>query len=301
MTATSEPTFTTLARIRGCLLGGAVGDALGAAVEFMSMEEIRTAYGPHGIQEYGQAYGRVGAITDDTQMTLFTAEGLLRAHARFNARGMCHVASVIHHALVRWLYTQGEQNRALLAAPDGWLLERQALFSRRAPGLTCLSSLRAASHFGEEARNDSKGCGAIMRIAPIGLFVDANEDDPERPPRAYEIACESAKSTHAHPCSTFSSGYFAVLIARLAKGASLRDAVTEANPVLAREPAAREVLSAVERAVELARSSAPSVPGTVEQLGQGWVAEEALALSLFCALRAESFDRLVDNGSLPAV
>jgi ADP-ribosylglycohydrolase len=66
--------------------------------------------------------------------------------------------------------------------------------------------------------------------------------------------------------------------------------VTESNPVLAREPAAREVLSAVERAVELARSSAPSVPGTVEQLGQGWVAEEALALSLFCALRAESFE-----------
>ena len=65
-------------RYRGCLLGGAIGDALGAGVEFLSLAEIERRHGPAGVTGYVPAYGRLGAITDDTQMTLFTAEGLLR-------------------------------------------------------------------------------------------------------------------------------------------------------------------------------------------------------------------------------
>jgi ADP-ribosylglycohydrolase len=65
---------------RGCLLGGAVGDALGAPVEFLDLEEIVRAYGEQGICDYAPAYGKLGAITDDTQMTLFTAEAVLSAH-----------------------------------------------------------------------------------------------------------------------------------------------------------------------------------------------------------------------------
>ncbi|MCB1975374.1 MAG: ADP-ribosylglycohydrolase family protein, partial [Burkholderiaceae bacterium] len=76
-------------RFAGCLLGGAVGDALGAPVEFMSRDEIFQQHGPAGIREYASAYGQFGAITDDTQMTLFTAEGLLRAWVRGNLRGIC--------------------------------------------------------------------------------------------------------------------------------------------------------------------------------------------------------------------
>jgi ADP-ribosylglycohydrolase len=55
----------------GCLLGGAVGDALGDPVEFHSIDLIRKKYGSAGIADYDVAYGRRGAITDDTQMTLF--------------------------------------------------------------------------------------------------------------------------------------------------------------------------------------------------------------------------------------
>src|SRR5690554_1135122 len=86
---------------RGCLLGGAVGDALGAPVEFMSLGEIRRAFGPEGVRDFQPAYGKIGAITDDTQMTLFTAEGLLRAEVRRRGRGVCHVPSVVHHAYIR--------------------------------------------------------------------------------------------------------------------------------------------------------------------------------------------------------
>lgn len=69
---------TVQARFLGCLLGGAAGDALGAPVEFMSRAEILRRFGPKGIAQYAPAYGGLGTITDDTQMTLFTAEGLIR-------------------------------------------------------------------------------------------------------------------------------------------------------------------------------------------------------------------------------
>ncbi len=58
------------ARFRGCLLGGAVGDALGAPVEFLDRDSILAKFGADGITDYAPAYGRLGAITDDTQMTL---------------------------------------------------------------------------------------------------------------------------------------------------------------------------------------------------------------------------------------
>ena len=79
-TASTEPQTTNGAvasrdRFLGCLLGGAVGDALGAAVEFESRAEILETFGPDGITDYAPIYGGLGRIIDDTQITLFTAEG----------------------------------------------------------------------------------------------------------------------------------------------------------------------------------------------------------------------------------
>jgi ADP-ribosyl-[dinitrogen reductase] hydrolase len=146
----------------GCLLGGAVGDALGAPVEFLSIDQIRAKYGPAGIADYDDAYGRRGAITDDTQMTLFTAEGVLRADVRWHLKGICHPASVIHHAYIRWLHTQGERSHSQFSREemDGWLIAVEALHSHRATGITCLSALRGGT-MGTVDRplNHSKGCG----------------------------------------------------------------------------------------------------------------------------------------------
>ncbi|WP_440998082.1 ADP-ribosylglycohydrolase family protein [Arhodomonas sp. SL1] len=67
-----DETFT------GCLIGGAIGDALGAPVEFLSADQINARCGRKGVRDFEPAYGRSGAITDDTQMTLFTAVELRR-------------------------------------------------------------------------------------------------------------------------------------------------------------------------------------------------------------------------------
>src|SRR5690554_4129614 len=93
-------------RFLGCLLGGAIGDALGAPVEFMSRADILRTFGSEGIVGYASAYGGIGRITDDTQMTLFTAEGLIRAWVRQCDRGITTYEGVTANAYLRWLRTQ---------------------------------------------------------------------------------------------------------------------------------------------------------------------------------------------------
>lgn len=277
-----------LDRFAGCLLGGAVGDALGAPVEFLSDREIRERYGPGGIRDFSLAYGGIGAITDDTQMTLFTAEGLLRAWARQADRGLCNVSAVVHRAYLRWLKTQN------VSAPDpygignaeGWLIEIKALHSRRGPGNTCLSALQSG-RLGtlEEPLNNSKGCGGVMRSAPVGLIVS---DDPEQ---AFRLGCEIAAITHGHPSGYLAAGYLAALIAWLVQGVSLPTAVDRCGPLLNAWDGHEEVSAAVDAALELSRAG--SGAEKLVKLGEGWVAEEALGMSLYCCLAADEFEDAV--------
>jgi ADP-ribosylglycohydrolase len=276
---------------QGCLLGGAVGDALGAPVEFKSLAEIRDRYGPAGIRDFDAAYGVRGAITDDTQMTLFTAEGIIRANNRGRSRDIVHVPTMAYHAYLRWHETQGERPR--YPHPEvrsGWLLKLPALRARRAPGNTVLAALRGG-RMGtiEEPLNDSKGCGGIMRIAPVGL---AGAD-------AFRLGCEIAATTHGHPSGYLAAGALAAIIAGMGRGAALPAALDAAVAELRRWPSHEECLAAIEAARRLARVGPPS-PETVETLGGAWVAEETLAIALLCALTAESFEegvvRAVNHG-----
>lgn len=294
----------TAARVKGCMLGGAVGDALGAPVEFMKLADIRRRFGPEGIQEYAEAYGRVGAITDDTQMTLFTAEGLVRAYVRQSLRGIGSARGVVHHAYTRWLLTQGVQPRAEVATggsttwPDGWLVSERRLWVRRAPGNTCLSALAATRSFGAAAKNDSKGCGTIMRVAPVGLICRPEFSDGGS--AAYELGADVSIVTHGHPAAVVSGGAFALLIAFLVEGRDLDVAVRATRDIVAQMPDSGLVTRAIDAAVSLAREGGGATPERVERLGGGWVAEEALAIAIYCALRADSFEhgvRLAVNHS----
>jgi ADP-ribosylglycohydrolase len=269
----------TKSAFRGCLLGGAVGDALGAPIEFMSLREITQRFGAAGILNYAPAYGRLGAITDDTQMTLFTAEGLIRAQHRIEGRGIASIAGATRYAYLRWLRTQGE--RVETPGEDGWLVGLPELHSRRAPGNTCLAALRAhARREAAEPVNDSKGCGTVMRIAPVGLAPLES---------AFEIGCELAAITHGHPTGVLAAGYLAQVVAEVAGGATLRDAAHGSLRLLAKMRRSEETVAAVESALEAAAHGTPS-PAAVEALGGGWVAEEALAIGLYCGLVARDFE-----------
>ncbi|MCG6870412.1 MAG: ADP-ribosylglycohydrolase family protein [Gammaproteobacteria bacterium] len=281
---------TVQGRFLGCLLGGAVGDALGAPVEFMKRTEILRRFGPDGIISYAPAYGSAGTITDDTQMTLFTAEGLIRGWVRGCFKGITTYSGVTAHAYLRWLQTQGERPSCDIdfgVDETGWLFQQRQLHSRRAPGNTCLSSLRAMSSLGEPARNESKGCGGVMRVAPVGLFAWRLRQQ-ESPQDTFRLGTELAALTHGHPTGALTGGVLAVLILALTDGALLPEALAAAKAILRVETGHEETLRAIEMAEQLAAAGLPH-DEAIARLGQGWIAEEALAISIYCALVARHF------------
>ncbi|MFC5285635.1 ADP-ribosylglycohydrolase family protein [Actinokineospora guangxiensis] len=272
----------------GCVLAGAVGDALGGPVEFMGLADIRAGF-PGGVREYGIAYGGPGRITDDTQMTLFTLEAMIRARM---ARGLGlaeHPVSVLQHAYQRWYHTQGTPWHragglyALEPEPDGWLVREPDLHHRRAPGATVLTALRGfagglPSAAPEQRVNDSKGCGAVMRAAPVALWSgDAAE--------VFDLAARSGALTHGHPSGYLSAGALAFLVRRLLDGATLPTAIEESVAELSEWDGNEETVAALAAAVSLAEKGRPT-PEDLETLGGGWVGEEALAISVCAALHA---------------
>jgi ADP-ribosylglycohydrolase len=252
-------------------------------VEFDSLAEIRARFGPEGIREFASAYGRVGSITDDTQMSLFTAEGLILAVREGVFPERSGTVRIVHRAYLRWLRTQGTRSNhpTFARTSEGWLVGVEALRHRRSPGKTCTSALRNA-RMGrvEHPLNTSKGCGGVMRIAPVGLALSVA--DP------FRLGCELAALTHGHPTGYLAAGFLAFVIRELVSGATLEAAVRETLEELARWPGHEECATAVVGALERSRNGLPT-PETVASLGDGWVAEEALAIGLYCALVAPGF------------
>ena len=284
-----------LDKFRGCLLGGAAGDALGYEVEFMKAPAIFRRFGDGGITEYALHDG-VARISDDTQMTLFTAAGLLVGTTRGMLRGiMGDYSDYIAYCYKDWLRTQHPGT-----LPEGtfrycWLMNEPRLYSRRAPGLTCLSAL-GSGRFGriEEPINDSKGCGGIMRVAPIGLYFVGSRMPVEQVDR---LGAEAAALTHGHELGWLSSAVLVHIIHSLVSHPGIQIGQAAANALDTVEnifPNAKhmgDLRKLLEKAASLAGSDLDDLTA-IEMLGGGWVAEETLAIALYCAYKyPNDFDR----------
>ena len=257
----------------------------------MSLSEIRQIFGRDGIRDLVPAYGKLGAITDDTQMSLFTAEALIRGYHRWAGRGIVDLTGVAHHAYLRWLHTQGERSRHHPFAktggpwPDGWLVSLPQLHARRAPGNTCLAALIGGERGSpDEPLNDSKGCGAVMRMAPVGLVPSLAD--------AFETGSELGALTHGHPTGYLAAGALALIVARTREGTPIADAVADAVRRLERGRGGEETANALAGALVAAERGSPGAE-RLEGLGEGWVAEEALAIAVYCALAADSFEEAI--------
>ena len=267
----------SIERVQASLLAGAMGESLGAEIEFWSLADLRSSY-PNGLTDLPKHDGIVGAITDDTQMTLFTAEGLIRAWIRGRSKGIGTFTGPVHNALIRWLDTQGY---AATVKPLGivGLVEDARLRRRRAPGRTCLDSLSRASKFGEAAQNDSKGCGTIMRVAPIAFGLP---DDKIR-----DGAISTSALTHGHPTGQLAAAAWAEILRAVWMGADVeRTAIALENQYRSMDHG-EETADALRSAFEAKRDA---MPETVERLGGGWIAEEALAIALYSALATSDLE-----------
>ena len=286
-----EHNYERISQLMGCVFGGAIGDGLGFLVEFDSINDIRKIYGHKGVTI--PVRDDKITVSDDTQMTLFTLEGLLRA------QGLSPDMMVeeVRNAYLDWICTQSDR-----LANDkifGRLAHSSALQVRRAPGNTCLGALDAGGN-GTPYKpiNGSKGCGAVMRVAPAGFFF-SNLNELQ----IFELGMRTGALTHGHMTSSLSSGAMALMISGLMRGETLHTVASSTLMMLREYPDHEETSLAITKALESAESNTGNHPEAINALwgdkrlkdnnSRGWVAEEALAIGLYSALQGHDYSEVI--------
>ncbi len=272
----------TVDRFRGSFIGLAVGDALGHPTEFISsVPRIRAKYGEQGLTDF-QASGvhKPGTFTDDTQMSIAVARALVRAGNTVRAGG-----GLALDALMTLL---GREFVAWAEHPT----------NNRAPGGTCLAGcrkLKGGASWRDAGVKESKGCGAAMRAAPVGLFF---YDDDEALVR---VAAAQSVLTHSHPTGIASSVAAAAPVAWVLKGNGLdgiieytKEMVSRVTPEILRDLGAKDsdidaigIREQMEMLDETAAALGDDSEDVCQFLGGAWVGEEAVACALWCVLKAK--------------
>lgn len=274
-------TTVTKRAATGALTGLALGDALGFPTEFNDVPSILAKFGPWR----GMDLPRPAIVTDDTQMTLALGRGLRTAMDRGRLAPK-RLERPVREEFVEW-WRSPENNRA--------------------PGNTCLKAChllsRADRAWQDASQIGSKGCGANMRVAPIGLAPGLTDEQ-----RAGAAQLQSAL-THGHPTALAASDLTAHAVRLLAEGAEptgligllrsyahdnrtryhevwLGDLWTRAQDPTPEHFIARgwdECLNVLERLQDAVRTVSPETDPCLAT-GEGWIAEEALATGLLCFL-----------------
>jgi ADP-ribosyl-[dinitrogen reductase] hydrolase len=284
-------------RALGCILGGALGDAFGYAIEFDHWDAICRRHGPDGLREPVLKQGKL-IVSDDTQMTLFTLEALnLTLPTQLDppyAHDMIRpFQASCQHAYLRWgdtqnvavpdLYDDGEAARLYLSP---------AMRHRRAPGNTCLTAVCSGA-LGTTLFpvNDSKGCGAVMRTAPIGLVEGAS------PQLAMALGDTAGALTHGHLDGWLPGGALSAMVCLIAQGQDLRPAAEQTLRLLAKHPHPKRgavmnsgTVALLHAALALLDEAAPARADIFQRLGEGWTGDEALAIGVYAACAAGSFE-----------
>ena len=274
-----------LNKYKACLIGGAVGDALGYTVEFMREKDIFDDYGKNGITDYELRNGKA-VISDDTQMTLFTANGLL-----LGAKDGSYIHSV-YDCYKEWFITQNcefEIKKKVSSLLVSWLLDVPELWERRAPGFTCLNAI-SSGKMGSVRNpiNDSKGCGGIMRVAPVGLFFKNTKTILQTDMLSAEISA----ITHGHELGYIPSACFVHIINLVSHSdISLKDAINDSidctKKLFKNCKHIDYFCQLMNKAVTLSQKNINDIDA-IHELGEGWVAEETLAIAVYCALKYQN-------------
>lgn len=267
--AEEEIRFSRRNAFEGTIVGLAVGDALGYPAEFRRRCDIIRAFGPDGIRGFVSVNDPAwparpvviswrlppGSYTDDTQMSLAVAEALIEA-------GHKDLDSLMRRMAARFIEWSG--------SPE----------NNRAPGETTMAACARLAE-GIEWRDagvpESKGCGSAMRVAPIGLFFCRDI------PRLLETARTSSMLTHRHDAAIEGAAAAALLVGM----AISKTQPDEMYRALMQEcaPRSQDFKACLEKVPELLWTE-PAEALSNRGLGEGWVAEEAVASALYCFWRS---------------
>jgi len=244
-----DPSSNDLDKARGMLFGLAIGDALGAPTEFLTLGRIKTHYGYQGIQDLPDP----ALFTDDTQMTLAIAEALVQT----GDQDLETIMEAVKHHFIQWAHSP-ENNRA--------------------PGRTCLNGIarmEEGMHWSKSGIARSKGCGSAMRAAPIGYLY---QHDPKK---LRQVAHATGICTHGHPtadAACIGAAYLVKLALDQTPPQDMIPQLLEFTQGISQE--FDEAIQKVPQCLDWENEEE-----TLDYLGQGWIGEEAVALALYCFLR----------------
>jgi len=235
-------------RARSILYGLALGDSLGWPIEFIKMNKIEVLYGTDGIQEPPDP----AEYTDETQTSLAVCEALIQA----GEAELDEFMEVLVYHLIKW--SNSPENT-------------------RAPGHTVTESIRTleAGVSWRKSGSQALGNGSVIRVAPIGYFYQRSPDHLRR------VSTANSTATHAHPAAEQSCVAHAYLIKLALDGAPL-DRYVDLTLEFLGNPT-DELTESLNRVKEVLPW--PDSPGLLTNLGDGWLAHEAISMALFCALR----------------
>lgn len=217
------------------LLGGALGDALAYA-----HSGTRPGGDDRSLRQPILQQGQM-QVSDDTQTSLFTLEGLIRG-LRARTADDETLLKQMRLSWQDWMQTQGY--RAKLSWHASHLLKHASLHARRKPGLTLLTALeKGAGGTQVKPINASQACGGLQRVGPIGLLANLET------PRVFDLACQAAACTHGHPSAFLPAGALAALLAELSHGEPMRTALDKVQELLAAAPRHADTLEALRLAL----------------------------------------------------
>ncbi len=268
-------------RTLATLLGAAVGDALGWALDAAeaptgkrghpALDPRQLSDGSAALRRYVPVDGRSGLVGDTTQLMVFTAEGLLRAHNRAASHQPADPVASVHRAWLRWLDTQ--RKGAPPPRADGWLSGQAPLYARRARTTVTGQALRSGWMGSPERpiNNASEGA-ALPRVIPAALSRGWPLPD---------LARRVTALTHGHPSVGHAAVAVVTLVNHLVRGGSWDDAVDAAwSELEAAGPTAATVLEALGAALEQA-DLGDADPHRLKAFGDGWSAESVLAIAVY--------------------
>lgn len=260
-------------KISNIIKAGAIGDSFGYNVEFQSWEHIRITY--NGPIMFSNCDNYIAS--DDTQMTLFCLEALKKNHENNNDNE--NILKRIYEYYLDWNATQYKD----LVMKNEFSKQKE-LQKRQAPGRTCLTALGSGRYGTMENKiNDSKGCGGIMRVAPIA-FLNKSLDE------IIYLGNMQSAITHGHPEGYLSSGFFAGLIHLGIKGSTFEEAYKEVKNKMYLNKESLNFINYLNKLEENLENEFNSPNEMTEVLGEGWTGETALGLAIYAFKHGKSFE-----------
>lgn len=283
-----------LSAYRGCLLGLAVGDAMGNSVDTKTWPQIQEDYGPNGLLGYDLVNGYAD-VTSHTQLAAFTSNALLLGMTRGQVLGK--MAPYVRYAAVghkEW--AMGQRSYDQPTRNYCWVFRVPELRRRHCTDTRMIDTInRNTLGTPEEPRNKYDSCGSIATAVAVGLFADPRQMDQTEIDR---LGAETVALTCGSPLAFLPGAVVAHLTARL-----LRDRVTPLEELVEEALAAltdqfgreyahqtKEVCALVRRAAAMARGGNLNTVDALEALKCDNGAE-VLAGAVYCSLRCqENFD-----------